>query len=88
MLMMIAAALAAAPAPATPVADAHAQHMQMGQTSGMDMSKMDHSKMDHSKMDHSKMSDGCCKKGADGKMECSMPKEAGTASDHQGHSGH
>ena len=82
MLMMIAAALAAAPAPATPVADAHAQHMQMGQTSGMDMSKMD-----HSKMDHSKMSDGCCKKGADGKMECSMPQKAGTASGHQGHSG-
>ena len=81
LTIIAAAALAAAPAPATPVADAHAQH-QMGQMPGMDMSKMD-----HSKMDHSKMSDGCCKKGADGKMECSMPKEPGTASAHQGHSG-
>jgi hypothetical protein len=74
-----AAAQTAQPAPASP----QAQHMPMGQ--------MDHSKMDHSRMDHSKMAqhgDGCCKQGADGKMECSMPAKAGSGSAHHGHSGH
>lgn len=88
MLTMIFAAALAAAAPAAPAGQpaqpAAAQQMHMGQMPGMDMSKMDHSKMDHSKMSDG----GCCKKGADGKMECSMPKEAkGTASGHQGHSG-
>ena len=73
--MIFAAALAAAQAAPAAPANPHAQHGQAGQ-------------MDHSKMDHAQMKHDCCKKGADGKMECSMPKEAGTASDHQGHSGH
>jgi hypothetical protein len=84
MTIVTALALGAAAqtAPAAPAPDAHAQQMQMGQ--------MDHSKMDHSKMDHSKMGqkDGdCCKKGADGKMECDMSKKDGADSAHQGHSG-
>lgn len=70
----------AQPAPATPTADPHAQHAQQGQ--------MDHSKMDHGKMDHSKMDHSCCKKGADGKMECAMHDKSGADSAHQGHSGH
>ena len=77
LTMIAAAALAAAP---TPAANDHAQHMQMGQMSGMDMSQMDHGKTDHSKMAD------CCKHGANGKMECSMPDKAGAASAHQGHS--
>jgi uncharacterized protein involved in copper resistance len=81
--IMIAMALAAAAqaAPATPAANPHAQHAQPGQ--------MDHSTMDHSKMDHSKMADkegGCCKKGADGKMECAMSTKTGAGSARQGHS--
>ncbi|HXH51944.1 MAG TPA: hypothetical protein VNH53_00745 [Sphingomicrobium sp.] len=85
LTIMTAMALAAAAQPAATAraANPHAQHMQAGQ--------MDHSKMDHSKMDHSKMGqhgDGCCKKGADGKMECTMPNKAGASSDHQGNSGH
>jgi len=82
MIFMTAMALAAA-APgvqAAPAADAHAQHMHMGQ--------MDHSKMDHSKMDHAQMGqhdDDCCKKTADGKMECCKPDKGETASDHSGH---
>ena len=82
MLTLIAAALAAAQTPA-PAAIPHAQHAPTGQ--------MDHSKMDHSKMDHAKMgqhADGCCKKGPDGKMECTMSNKAGAQPDHQGHSGH
>ena len=60
-------------------------------TAPADAGKMDHSKMDHSKMDHSTMGqkgDGCCKKGADGEMECAMPNKAGTSAAKQGHSGH
>ncbi len=83
-IIMTAVALAGAAqtTPAAPAATPQAQHAQTGQ--------MDHSKMDHSKMDHSKMSHkggGCCKKGADGKMECAMHK-AGAGSAQQGHSGH
>lgn len=78
--MIAAAALAAASAPTAPTADAQAPKPQSGQMSGMD----------HSKMDHSKMSGDCdcCKKGADGKMECSMPKKADASSGQQGHTGH
>ena len=84
LTIMTAMALGAAaqttpPAPAT---NLRAQHTQTGQ--------MDHSRRDHSKMDHSKMAqhgDGCCKKGADGKMECAMHK-AGAGSARAGHSGH
>lgn len=81
MFTMIAAAALAAQAPGTTATVAPASQTPMGQ--------MDHSKMDHSKMDHSKMGqkgDGCCKKAADGKMECSMP--ARTPSGQQNHSGH
>lgn len=71
--MIFAAALAAAQtAPAAP-ANPHAQHGQPGQ-------------MDHSKMDHAQMKQDCCKKGADGKMECTMHKSAGESA-HQGHKG-
>ena len=83
MTLMSAVALAAAQAaPATPAPNSHAQHAP-GQT--------DHSKMDHSKMDHSKMGEHCekcCKKAADGKMECAMHSKAGSPSPHQGHSAH
>jgi hypothetical protein len=80
LTIMTAMALAAAAQPAVtaPAANQHAQHTQAGQ--------MDHSKMDHSKM--GQHGDGCCKKGADGKMECTMSKKTGASSDHKGHSGH
>ena len=84
MLTMIAAMALAAAAPAP--ADAHAQPMQMGQMSGMDMSQMDHSKMGHMAM--SPNGDACCKHAADRKMDCNMPgMKSGTDSTHQGHSG-
>ena len=85
LTIMTAMALGAAAqtAPAAAVPNPHAQHTQTGQ---MDHSKMDHSQMDHSKMGH--QGDGCCKKGADGKMECAMSKKAGADSAKQGHSGH
>ena len=78
LTIMTAMALAATQAPAAPAPNAHAQHTQAGQ--------MDHSKMDHSKM--AQHGDGCCKKGADGKMECSMSNKAGASSGQRGHSGH
>jgi uncharacterized protein involved in copper resistance len=84
LTMITAAALAAAQPQSAPTAGATAP-------APMDHSKMDHAQMDHSKMDHSKMgekADGCCKKGADGKMECAMSGKAGADSAHQGHSGH
>ena len=74
---MAAAAVAQAAQPA-PAADPHAQHMQMGER--------DHSKMDHSQM--AAHSEGCCKQGGDGKMECSMPDKGAAKSANQGHSGH
>jgi hypothetical protein len=81
-ILITAMALAAAqPSPAPPATNLPAQHTPAGQ--------VDHSKMDHSKMGHSNMAqhgDGCCKKGADGKMECTMGKKP--ASGTQGHSGH
>lgn len=79
LTIMTAMALAAAAQPpaAAPAANPHAQHTQTGQ--------MDHSKMGHSNM--AQHGDGCCKKGADGKMECTMPTKAGAGSTHQGHSG-
>lgn len=82
LTIMTALALAGA----AQIAPANAQPMQM---QGMDMSHMDHSKMDHSQMAQSK-NDGCdcCKKTADGKMECDMSKKDGTASAHQDHSNH
>jgi len=70
-----AAAQTAQPAPANP----HAHHMQMGQ-----MGQMDHPKMDHSQM--AQHDDGCCKNGADGKMECNMSAKDKPSSAHQGHS--
>ena len=79
---MALAAAAAQPAPAGPAANPHTQPAQPTQ---MDHSKMDHAKMDHSKMGHQE--GGCCKKGADGKMECAMSNKAGAESTHQGHSG-
>lgn len=79
MLTILAAtALAGAQAPSVPAANPHAQH---GQSAPVDPSKMDHSKMGQK--------DGCCccKKSADGKMECAMPKKAGAEPAHQGQSG-
>lgn len=80
LTMMTAMALAATAqtAPAAPAAKPPAQHTQTGQ--------MDHSRMDQ--MNMARHGDGCCKKGADGKMECAMSSKAGTGSTHQGHSGH
>lgn len=75
LTMIFAAALAAAPAPSSPTANAPAQPMPMGE-------------MDHSKMDHGKMAMDCCKKTADGKMECNMPPKAGSGSTGQSHSNH
>ncbi|HWJ59775.1 MAG TPA: hypothetical protein VNR68_09110, partial [Sphingomicrobium sp.] len=72
-----------AASPATPAQSTPAANMP-----GMDMGQMDHSKMDHSKMGQSKMDDcSCCKKAADGKMECKEPK-SGSASGAPGHTGH
>ena len=78
MLTMIAAAALAAHPPAATRTAAPASQMPAAQ--------IDHSKLDHSKM--GQKGDGCCKKGADGKMDCSMPAKAGTPSGQQGHSGH
>ena len=79
LMMMTAAALTAAqPTPAAP-----AKPMPTGTMSGMDMSQMDHSKMDHSAM--AKDADGCCKKGADGKMECCESGKKAPASGQQNH---
>jgi hypothetical protein len=63
---------------AAPDADARPAQAKTREISGMDRGKMD----------HSKMSDCRCKECAEGKWECSMPKEAGTASLNQGHNGH
>lgn len=83
LALMTAMALAAAAqtAPAAPAVNPHSQHMQTG---------MDHSKMDHSRMGQMNMAqhgNGCCKTGADGKMECAMFNKAGAGSTHQGHNG-
>ena len=80
LTIMTAMALGAAAQTTPPAAvpNPHTQHTQTGQ--------MDHSQMDHSKMGH--QGDGCCKKGADGKMECAMSKRAGAGAAQQGHSGH
>lgn len=85
LTMMTAMALAAAaqPTAAAPAANPQAQRAQ---TSQMDTSRMDRSNMDGSKMGH--QGDGCCKKGADGKMECAMSSKASTSSASKGHSGH
>ena len=82
LTIMTAMALAAAAQTAPP--SVSAQPMPMGQMHGMDMSQMDHSKMGH--MATGKNGDGCCKHGADGKMECNMSGKDGSASEHQGHS--
>lgn len=82
-IMTVMALGAVQPVLAAPATDAHAPHTPTGQA--------DHSRTDHSKMDHAKMpqqGDGCCKKTADGKMECAMRDKAGTGSSHQGHDGH
>lgn len=78
LTIMTALALAAAAqtAPAAAPANPHAQHGQQAP-----QGQADHPKMDHSKME------SCCKKGADGKMECAMHDKAGAGSAHQGHSG-
>ena len=78
----LALAAAAQTSPTAPAPDAHAQHGQTGQTA--------HSQMDHSRMGQADMvqhAGGCCRQGADGKMECAMSHKAGTGSSHQGHSG-
>lgn len=78
----LALGAAAQTALAAPATHPHAQHAHTSQ--------LDHSKMDHSSMGHPNMAqhgDGCCKQGADGKMECAMPNKAGAGSSHQGHSG-
>lgn len=74
---MTAMALAAAnqTAPAAPAVSPHVQHMQMGQ--------MDHSKM--GQMNMGQHGDGCCKKGADGKMACAMSHKAGAGSTQESH---
>lgn len=79
MTVAIPAVAHAQAAPPSAQANPPAQHAQQGQ--------QDHSRMDHGKMDHSKMGQECCKKGADGKMECAMHDKAGAASATQGHSG-
>lgn len=82
LLATLAALGAAQPAPSPVAADPHAQHAKMPAT---DHSKMDHSRMDHSKMGHD--CDDCCKKAADGKMDCTMKKTSGS-SQSKGHAGH
>jgi hypothetical protein len=68
MLTMIAAAALAAAQPQAPApAAGHPQHSQTGPTVP---SNMDNSSMDHSKMGQS--GGGCCKRTAEGKMECAM----------------
>lgn len=82
-LTAMALGAAAQAGPTAPTPNTHAQHPQTGQA--------DHSQMDHSKMGLSNMAQhggGCCKQGADGKMECAMPNKAGASSAQQGHSGH
>jgi hypothetical protein len=81
MLTLMTAMALAAVAPAAP-----AQSIPMGQMPGMDMSQMDHSKM--GQMNMAQHGDGCCKHGADGKMECSMSDGAGAKPAPQGHSAH
>ena len=80
MTIALPAAAFAQATPAAPSANPHAQHGQAG--------PVDHSKMDHGKMDHSKMSHDCCKKGADGKMECAMRHKSAGDSAHQGDEDH
>ena len=79
MTMILAAALAAAQAAPAAPANPNAQHGQAA--------PMDHSKMDQGKMDHSQMKSDCCKKGADGKMECTMMDTPAGESAHEGHKG-
>ena len=81
-LTALALAAGAQTAPTAPATNAHSQHPQTGQA--------DHSQMDHSRMGHSNVPQhggGCCKQGADGKMECAMLNKAGASSAQQGHSG-
>lgn len=77
----LAALATVQPAQPSAAANPHAPQQQM---QGMDHSKMDHSKMDQSKMNHG---DDCCKRIADGKIECAMMKTSGDSSapNHSGH---
>ena len=81
MLTTMTALALAAVAQTAPAVPATIDHAQTGQADG---SKVSHSMVSHSNM----VQHGCCKRSADGKMECAMLNKAGDGSAHQGHSGH
>lgn len=80
ILTGLALAAAAQTTPTAPALHMHAQHPQTGQAH---QSQMDHSKMGQSNM--AQHDGGCCKQGADGKMECAMHR-ADATSTQPGHS--